>query len=299
MDRVQVLASGIDALYLSGYGLVRKETLAELEIQRDLATAKLPATLHLGPLPFAVAAQGWGKYRYCLEHPIGQVGMTSSRHLPAVRIQPRSEFLHAVGPDKVVAVFGQLLAEHTVGLQFSVSRVDLYADVTRFALSSSLAERFVCRADARRTYETSGRCSGFDFGTRSGATICARVYDKLLDVERTGHDWWFEIWGDGFQEDEGVTRVEFEIGRKALSEFDLDSPAQVLAGAGALWRYATEDWLTYRLSSADSNHTRWPVAPEWETVRAAALQPPDVSLERLQQRGRAGSLEVVPLRVEV
>jgi hypothetical protein len=109
----------------------------ELEIQRDLATAKLPATLQLGPLPFAVASHGWGKYRYCLEHPIGQVDMTASRHLPAVRVQPRSEFLHAVGPEKAVAVFSEPLADHSVALQFSVSRVDLYADVTGFASSSS------------------------------------------------------------------------------------------------------------------------------------------------------------------
>lgn len=290
MGKLQVVASGLDALYLSGHGLVRKETLAELEIQRDLAQAKLPATLQMGPLPFAVAPHGWGRYRYCMEHPIGQVGMTTSRHLPAVRVQPRSEFLHAVGPEKAVATFAELLAQHCVAVQFSVSRVDLYTDVTGLPLLPKLQEGFLCRADARRTYETGGRCSGFDFGTRSGATIFARVYEKLLDIERTGHDWWFEIWGDRFQEGSSVTRIEFEIGRMALSQFGLDSPAQVMAGAGGLWRYCTEDWLTYRRHTADSNRTRWPLAPEWEIVQHAGLQEPEVSLTRLQQRGKAGSL---------
>lgn len=290
MARVRVLSSGIDALYLSGYGAVRRETLPELDIQRDLAQSKLPATIQLGPLPFAVASHGWRKYRYCVEHPIGQIGFSPSRHLPAVRVQPRSEFLHAVGPGTAVAVFTQLLKEHTVGLEFSVSRVDLYADVTGLTLSSSLQEAFLCLADSKRMYQSAGRCSGFDFGSRSGTTMYARVYDKLLDVERTGHDWWFEIWGDRYDEGNSVTRIEFEIGRKALSEFGLDSPTQVLAGAGALWRYATGEWLTYREPTTDSNHTRWPLAAEWGVVQAAGLQSTETSVERLQQRGKAGSL---------
>jgi hypothetical protein len=115
----------------------------------------------------------------------------------------------------------------------------------------------------------------------------------LVDVERTGHDWCFEIWGDGFREDEGVTRVEFELGRKALSEFDLDSPSQVLVGAGALWRYATEDWLTYRLPNAASNRTRWPLSPEWEVIQGVGLTHADVSLKRIQARARAGSLRML------
>lgn len=121
----------------------------------------------------------------------------------------------------------------------------------------------------------------------------ARVYDKLLDIERTGHDRWFEIWGGHYDEGNSVTRVEFEIGRKALSEFGLDSPAQVLAAAGALWRYATEEWLTYREPTTDSNRTRWRLAPEWEVVQAAGLQTTEMSLERLQERGKAGSLRKI------
>jgi hypothetical protein len=43
-----------------------------------------------------------------------------------------------------------------------------------------------------------------------------------------------------------VHRLEFEFGREALVEFDLNTPDQVLAAAGDLWAYATGDWLTYR-----------------------------------------------------
>ena len=284
------LASGIDALYLSGHGLVRAETLEELAHQRDLAEARLPASLSLGPLSFAVAPHGWGKYRYCLEHPVGRVGVSPSRHLPPLRIQPRSEFLHALGPARAVETFEQLLGAHCIGLGFSVSRADLYVDVTGFPLETAMAGRFVCRGEARRSYETAGRCSGFDFGSRRTGSLYARVYDKLLDVERTGHDWWFEIWGEDHEGDGPVTRVEFEIGRQGLGEFSLDSPAEVLDGAPGLWRYATGEWLTYRSPTADSNRTRWPLAPEWRVVQEAALAGAEGDLERLRARGRAGSL---------
>jgi hypothetical protein len=35
-----------------------------------------------------------------------------------------------------------------------------------------------------------------------------------------------------------VHRLEFEIGRQGLLEFDLNTPAQVLAAVGDLWAYA-------------------------------------------------------------
>jgi hypothetical protein len=125
-----------------------------------------------------------------------------------------------------------------------VSRLDLYVDVQGFPLDTGDRERYVCRADARRTYEQSERCSGFDFGSRRGGTVTGRIYDKTVDIANKGTDWWLEIWGDRRTPGTDVTRVEIEFGRQALTEFRLDSPAQVLAAAGELWAYGTEQWLT-------------------------------------------------------
>jgi hypothetical protein len=111
---------------------------------------------------------------------------------------------------------------------FGVSRLDLYTDVQGFPLDADDRERYVCRADARRTYEQSERCSGFEFGSRRGGTLTGRIYDKTLDVATKGSDWWLEIWGDRHTPGTDVTRIEIEFGRKALTEFRLDSPAQVL-----------------------------------------------------------------------
>ena len=58
-----------------------------------------------------MAGHGWGKYSYCLRHRHGQVGLTASSALPAVRVQPRAEFLHGAGPLAAVAWFEEVLGQ--------------------------------------------------------------------------------------------------------------------------------------------------------------------------------------------
>jgi len=41
---------------------------------------------------------------------MARIGFSTSRHLPAVRVQPRSEFLHAVGPEAAVAELHEVLS---------------------------------------------------------------------------------------------------------------------------------------------------------------------------------------------
>jgi hypothetical protein len=126
-----------------------------------------------------IAAHGWGKYRFCLEHPMARIGLSESRHIPSVRIQPRAEYIHGRGPEQLLADL-QYLLEPELGPQFfSVSRVDLFVDVQGWSLSLADAHRFVCRADVRRTYEVGGLLTGFEFGTRKTQTISARVVRRV------------------------------------------------------------------------------------------------------------------------
>jgi hypothetical protein len=60
--RVRELASGIDALYLSGHGYLPKAFLAQLEESRLFADkVSLPVPFELGELTFGLAPHGWGK----------------------------------------------------------------------------------------------------------------------------------------------------------------------------------------------------------------------------------------------
>jgi hypothetical protein len=108
---------------------------------------------------------------------MARIGFSTSRHLPTVRVQPRSEFLHAVGPEAAVATLREVLEPELGQLRLWINRVDLFADWQGWVLSLDDAQRFVCRAEARRTYELGGTLTGFEFGSRKTKTLLARLYD--------------------------------------------------------------------------------------------------------------------------
>ena len=190
--------------------------------------------------------------------------------------------MHALGPEAAVAALQEVLTPELPHLRFWVNRVDLFADWQGWSLGLDDARRFVCRADARRTYEVAGALTGFEFGSRTTKTFLARLYDKTADMAAKDTRWWFEVWGARYVPGTPVHRLEFEVGRQGLQEFDLNTPAQVLAAAGDLWAYATREWLTYRSPSSDRTRSRWPLAPEWRQVQRATLGHDPVGLERLR-----------------
>jgi hypothetical protein len=288
--RLWELSSGIDALYLSGYGEPRPEFVSELEETRKLAElVHAPLWYRLGDERFNLYPHGWGRYNYLLAGEMGSVGITMSKHLPPVRVQPRASLLHAIGAQATVDRFRQLLAPLVEALTFSVTRVDLYADFQGLALDASCRERFVCRAGAVRVFEEEGAFTGIQLGKRSTKTFSARIYNKTTELASSGADWWLAIWGDGYEQALPVFRVEFEIGRQAITDFGLDTPEQVLAAGGDLWRYATQEWLTYR-DPARSERSRWPLAPEWLAVQRANLAGRTVGLDRVRAGQRNGTL---------
>lgn len=84
------LASGVDALYLSGRCHPRPEVLDALEDIRALAVkVNRPLPTIIDDVGLTIWPHGWGKYRYCIDHPNARIGLTASSHLPPMRIQRR------------------------------------------------------------------------------------------------------------------------------------------------------------------------------------------------------------------
>jgi hypothetical protein len=123
-----------------------------------------------------------GKYRFCLDNVQGRVGLTDSHHVPTVRIQPRAELLHAIGPADTVQMMTEPFEAALGPLTWSVSRVDVHSDWQGLSLHRSMSEHFVSRALARTIYEDGTLCTGFTFGVRTGAGIYARLYDKVAEI---------------------------------------------------------------------------------------------------------------------
>lgn len=288
------LASGVDALYLSGRAALPSGLLERLEEVRGAAVESgSPERVEFGGQEVWVAPHAWGKYRYCLRHSHGQIGLTPSKALPPVRAQPRAEFLHGFGAAGAVVWFRELLESECGPVRLSVSRIDLHADFQGWRLNGDERHRFVCRAECLATFEAGSEFNGLVFGKRTSGTITARIYDKTVESAKSGSAYWPEIWGPLHDPDQPVLRVEFEVGRAALREYGLDAPEEVLAASGALWADLTSSWLSFRVPTADQTRARWPISREWETVRRATIADDAFGIERTYDGKRRGELELI------
>jgi len=292
---VRELCSGVDALYLSGRCELSESLFEVLEERRTSAEQAGEAVpVSLAGEEFFVEPRAFGKYRYRLAHPSGLVGVTASEHLPALRVQPRAEFIHGAGPAGALEFFDGV-GEYLAGgpIDWGLSRIDLFTDVQGWSLHGDDRHRFVCRAERRDLHEHGAEFGGFEFGRRTTKTVCARIYDKTRQVEEKGLDWWPAIWGERFDRSRPVLRVEAEIGRSALVEFGVHSPADGLAFASSMWANVTEQWLTYRTSTSDQTKARWPVAPEWKAIQQSSLRSGAIGVDRVRALRRKGELRKI------
>ncbi|HLA82145.1 MAG TPA: hypothetical protein VJP78_11110, partial [Thermoleophilia bacterium] len=122
--RVWELASGVDALYLSGWAELPDSLLSRLEVAKKRARLSgAPVSFSFGGIEFGLLPYGMQKYQYWLSHEWGALGVTASMALPPLRWQPRSEFLQGLGVESSVDAIHTML-EAEVGLhRFGVSRV--------------------------------------------------------------------------------------------------------------------------------------------------------------------------------
>jgi hypothetical protein len=118
------------------------------------------------------------------------------------------------------------------------------------------------------------------------------------EMEAKGTDWWGAVWAERHLVGERVWRIEFEIGRAALSDLELSRPDDVLAAVPSLWRYCASEWLTLRDPTADSNRSRWPLDERWRAVQSASLVHGATELRFIRGHKRAQTLRrLVPALV--
>lgn len=286
------LASGVDALYLSGRADVPGGLVAALE-EAKTAAVEANGAVDFEPLGegWSVQPRGFGKYRYCLEHEAAQVGVTTSERLPSLRVQARAGYLHGVGPRAALA-FYESVGERLVGgpVSWGLSRLDLFCDVQGWTLHGDDRSRFKCRASKRDLHEDSDGFNGLGFGRRTTKTVSARIYDKTVESSKKGTDWWPKVWGPAFDEDCPVLRIEFEFGRQGLREYGIEAPCDGLDRIGELWASVTEDWLVFQTPTSDSTRCRWPTAAEWVAIQQASLRCEAIGLSRVRAGARVGQL---------
>lgn len=105
-------------------------------------------------------------------------------------------------------------------------------------------------------------------------------------------------WNENYNPDETVFRIEFEFNREALKQFGLNNSNQTLEAISGLWSHATQEWLTHRIQSEDSNKSRWPISAEWQEIQNSTIAGSRIPIERIYDSKDAVKLEslIAPLR---
>ena len=276
------VASGIDALYMSGRVEIPVAVVERLQLAREVAEeAEGPVGIEFGGVDFEIQRRGLRRHKYRLEHEFGIVAFTTSEKLPAVLIQPRAEFLHRVGPREVVEFFRNVIERETGTLELAASRLDLYIDVQGWDVSVDDRHRFVRRAKAVAGHEASDDFNGLAFGTRATNTVYTRIYDKTIEIQKKGGQYVEQTWSCAYEPSLHVKRVEFQMGRKGLRYYGIDTPEEAIMSARGLWRNLTVEWMSFRVATSDSNRSRWPIAPEWQVVQEASMAHGAIGLSRM------------------
>jgi hypothetical protein len=230
---------------------------------------------------FSMKASGAKGYEWIFENGDLNVRLAAEARggkvFPEVYVKFGSGFLWREGHENAWKATQDWLSTWAAIGGGKVSRADLCSDFAIPLPEIDLCSELVSRGRKRgkraevdmsevADWQTGRKGTGYQVGK---GDLMARIYDKREELLHTKKLWFEGLWREnGWDGDAPVTRFEFQFRRKALKEFNVDSPQDLEWQKRELWGYATEEWMTVRECSEDTNRARWPVKPFWEDVQA-------------------------------
>jgi hypothetical protein len=144
----------------------------------------------------------------------------------------------------------------------SLSRVDFTFDY--FLPEIDFAEDdFVSLSAKDSQHRKDRKMQTLSFGK---GDVMLRVYDKIAEISEKSHKtWFFDLWGGVT---ENVWRIEWQVRKEPLRRFGIRSFADLFQGQGDILRYLSQEHTTLRSPNEDSNRSRWPVHPLWQSLQA-------------------------------
>lgn len=149
-------------------------------------------------------------------------------------------------------------------------------------------------------YFQAKRFTGFAFGR---GRISARLYDKTAEIVSSRKGWFRAVWRKrGLDEEAPVWRLEFQLRREALREFETSDEGGTLDVAtwdalsgqlDQLWTHLTSRWLRHGTRTASTRHV---LSRQWAELHRAAAQVCEVGVEARPELHRValkGALESV------
>jgi hypothetical protein len=212
-------------------------------------------------------------YRYHLKFPEYHLFISITDppgESPNVYVSILSESLWHKGVlESVQQVTDDLQEFHGKIFKTLISRCDLCVDflMPEDPTLEFIKAHMVSRTKKTTHYEDNSILETFYAGRR-GAKIQLRIYNKGKEImSASGKRWFLKEWG--LERPDRVWRVEFQIGRTALKEREIDTLEDLLANAPGLWDYLTKDWFSLRFQDNERQNRR-AVHPWWQDVYATA-----------------------------
>ena len=173
-----------------------------------------------------------------------------------------------------------------------VSRVDLCAD---FWVPGGLSYEFLL--SHKVTHNRKGQLFLDDhdvetyYAGNKKTPILLRVYNKGVEVKQKGGSklWFLDLWQRESPED--VWRIEFEVKRRGLKQFGINTLDDLKEKQAGLWVHLTSKWFSLRLPDNEKTE-RKTIHPFWCAVQECFKQnAPDSEIKRVCRSTSAASPE--------
>lgn len=270
-----LLRQGIDSLYLSCPGqlseeweqrLIKLKQAAQSIHDSDTALGQL----EIGPHLYEVRPAGSRSFKFVIQNHAYRIQLSSSasKSLPLAYVKVSSDWITKSGVNTVCAELNATL--EVLGViegPFNVSRIDLFADFTAdISLNDWDENAWVTKARSIARYTLGSLPTGWSIGMKG--SISARLYDKTLEIQKSGKDYLKALWYEaGWEPEQSVFRLEFQLEREHLVSHKAKTIQQVLNRLGALWLYCCVLWLKLTIPNQDDKtQSRWPLHPVWSSL---------------------------------
>ena len=220
-------------------------------------------------LPVDLAGHQWncmrtGTSRYNYRLIRGDVRVLFNRRnaggaVPNVRLEIGSISCWSPGYQSIYQDFLSMLELFGGGIvKERVSEAHLAADLIAVPLSAfplEKREHWITRPHKFSIHYDRVPLTGISWGQ---GDLMLRVYDKVLELTKSTHkqEAFADIWGVSSFDAHPVTRVEFQVRRSILREFQpiINTLSDLQEHLGAIWKYCTGEWCRLAESAVDRNH---------------------------------------------
>lgn len=282
------LLCGIDSLYITGgyhYEYVPDPDTGvyptDQPIFETLDTLKASAKENRSPELLLVGdvqglVQSYGSKRYSWVIQTKYFTLQISPHfknptIPPLNVQVRSYALWLLGLDPAIKKLNDYLQGlgFTGPFQWKPSRVDLCVDHETENYLPYVSQVAKTRSRQKQIITDCDQVLYVRFGK---GDVQVRFYDKAREILNSQKLWFYDLWRRDpgvHPEGQSVYRIEFQLRRKALKEFSINSIDDINNKLLNLWSYLTKNWCSFIIPQADRHKYRQKPYPFWEQVRTA------------------------------